>query len=62
MGKIKLYDPNKNNISFMQFGYLTNKRIYYVYEKRIDKRTKKYGNPRKHNGVMGKYKKNDKTQ
>jgi hypothetical protein len=24
--------------------------------KRIDKRTKKYGNPRKHDGVMGKYK------
>tara|TARA_R110001606_G_scaffold397930_1_gene575749 strand:- start:1322 stop:1510 length:189 start_codon:yes stop_codon:yes gene_type:complete len=62
MGKIKLYDPDKNNSSFMQFGYLTNKRIYYVYEKRIDKRTKKYGNPRKHKGVMGKYKKNDKTQ
>jgi hypothetical protein len=27
----------------------------YVYPKRIDKRTKKYGNQRKHKGEMGKY-------
>ena len=24
--------------------------------KYVDKRTKKYGNPRKHSGIMGKYK------
>ena len=30
----------------------------YVYPKRVDKRTKKYGNQRKHQGVMGKYKHN----
>ena len=30
----------------------------YVYPKRVDKRTKKYGNQRKHKGVMGKYKHN----
>ena len=27
----------------------------YVYPKRIDRRTKKYGNQRKHKGEMGKY-------
>lgn len=58
MGKIKLYDPDKNDTSFMQFGYLTSikKRFNYYEKKRIDKRTKKYGNQRKHNGLMGKYK------
>ena len=30
----------------------------YVYPKRVDKRTKKYGNQRKHKGVMGKYNNN----
>jgi len=27
--------------------------------KYVDKRTKKYGNPRKHSGIMGKYKKKE---
>jgi hypothetical protein len=61
MGKIKLYDPDKKDLSFMQFGYLTSikKRFNYYEKKRIDKRTKKYGNQRKHTGIMGKYKSND---
>jgi hypothetical protein len=61
MGKIKLYDPDKNDTSFMQFGYLTSikKRFNYYKKKRIDKRTKKYGNQRNHTGIMGKYKSND---
>lgn len=61
MAKVKLYDPDKTDSSFMQFGYLTSikKRFNYYKKKRIDKRTKKYGNQRKHNGLMGKYKSND---
>ena len=52
----KLYDAEKQNTLTMQFGNLVApiKKQYY-YPKRIDKRTKKYGNQRKHNGIMGKY-------
>ena len=43
----------------MQFGNLVAPiKKKYEYPKRIDKRTKKYGNQRKHNGIMGKYKNN----
>ena len=50
MAKVKLYYPDKTDSSFMQFGYLTSikKRSNYYEKKRIDKRTKKYGNQRKH--------------
>ena len=58
MGKIKLYDPDKTHLSFMQFGFLTSGRKRYEY----DKRTKKYGNKREHKGYMGKYQKNDKEK
>lgn len=56
---MKLYDPDKINSLEMQFGNIV-KRVkkIYVYPKRVDKRTKKYGNQRKHGGIMGKYKQN----
>lgn len=57
MAKVKLYDPDKKDSSFMQFGYLTS-----IKKRRIDKRTKEYGNQRKHKGIMGKYKKNDRKK
>lgn len=53
---MKLYDPNKINSLEMQFGNVARSlKKRYEYPKRIDKRTKKYGNQRQHNGVMGKY-------
>ena len=59
MEKNKLYNPEENNSLIMQFGNLARSlRKRYEYPKRIDKRTKKYGNQRTHNGVMGKYKTN----
>ena len=59
MEKNKLYNPEENNSLIMQFGNLARSlRKRYEYPKRIDKRTKKYGNQRKHNGIMGKYKNN----
>ena len=55
------YNPETKeyNTFAMMFGegmagtskYPEKKRYTYV-----DKRTKKYGNPRKHSGIMGKYK------
>jgi len=55
----KLYDPEETNALTMQFGNLVAPiKKKYEYPKRIDKRTKKYGNQRKHNGIMGKYKNN----
>jgi hypothetical protein len=59
MGKIKLYNPDKINTLEMQFGNVARSlRKKYEYPNKIDKRTKKYGNQRKHNGVMRKYKTN----
>tara|TARA_R110002020_G_scaffold175967_1_gene367958 strand:- start:441 stop:623 length:183 start_codon:yes stop_codon:yes gene_type:complete len=59
MKKEKLYDAEKTNALTMQFGNLVAPiKKKYEYPKRIDKRTKKYGNQRKHNGIMGKYKNN----
>jgi hypothetical protein len=56
MEKIKLYNPDKINSLEMQFGNVARSlKKRYEYPKRIDKRTKKYGNQRHHNGVMGKY-------
>lgn len=56
MEKIKLYNPDKINSLEMQFGNVARSlKKRYEYPKRIDKRTKKYGNQRQHNGVMGKY-------
>ena len=53
---MKLYDPVKINSLEMQFGNVARSlKKRYEYPKRIDKRTKKYGNQRQHNGVMGKY-------
>lgn len=54
MAKVKLYDPDKKNSSFMQFGYLTS-----IKKRRIDKRTKEYENQKKHKVNIVKYKKND---
>jgi hypothetical protein len=54
MKKEKLYNPDKKNSAIMQFGVFASPiRKEYKY---IDKRTKKYGKQRKHNGEMGKYK------
>jgi hypothetical protein len=54
MEKNKLYNPDE-----MQFGNVARSlRKKYEYPNKIDKRTKKYGNQRTHNGVMGKYKTN----
>jgi len=65
----KYYNPNAINTLQMQFGSLVIRikeieeiQKTYVYPKRIDKRTKKYGNQRKHNGVIGKYKINVKKK
>ena len=59
MGKITLYNPDKINTLEMQFGNVARSlRKKYEYPNKIDKRTKKYGNQRKKNGVMGKYKTN----
>ncbi len=59
MKKEKLYDVEKTNSLIMQFGNVVRPiKKKYEYPKRIDKRTKKYGNQRKHNGIMGKYKNN----
>ena len=56
MEKNKLYNPNKINTLEMQFGNVARSlKKRYEYPNRIDKRTKKYGNQRHHNGVMGKY-------
>ena len=61
--KEKLYDPDKNNTAIMQFGkFVSPLKKKYEYPKRIDKRTKKYGNQRNHNGVMNKYKSNEGIQ
>jgi len=52
----KYYNAEKISSLEMQFGGLVQAvKKLYVYPKRIDKRTKKYGNQRKHNGVIGKY-------
>lgn len=53
---MKIYNPEENNTFFMQFGNLLARKRQYEYKKRIDTRTKEYGNARKHNGVMGAYK------
>ena len=42
----KYYDPDKTNSFIMQFGYGMSPKKKYVYPKRIDKRTKKYGRQR----------------
>jgi hypothetical protein len=56
---MKLYNPDEKNTLEMQFGNVAKSlKKRYEYPKRIDKRTKKYGNQRNHNGVMGKYKHN----
>ena len=56
---MKLYNPDEKNTLIMQFGNVARSlRKKYEYPNKIDKRTKKYGNQRKHNGVMGKYKQN----
>ena len=56
---MKLYNPDEKNTLIMQFGNVARSlRKKYEYPNRIDKRTKKYGNQRTHNGVMGKYKTN----
>tara|TARA_R100001163_G_scaffold27079_1_gene21996 strand:+ start:91 stop:264 length:174 start_codon:yes stop_codon:yes gene_type:complete len=56
---MKLYNPDEKNTLEMQFGNVARSlKKRYEYPKRIDKRTKKYGNQRHHNGVMGKYKYN----
>ena len=61
--KVKLYNPDKNNSLIMQFGkFVSPLKKKYEYPDRIDKRTKKYGNQRKHNGVMNKYKSNERAQ
>jgi hypothetical protein len=52
----KYYNAETRNSLEMQFGGLVQAvKKLYVYPKRIDKRTKKYGNQRKHNGVIEKY-------
>ena len=55
----KYYNAETRNSLEMQFGGLVCKKIViekkYVYAKRIETRTKKYGNQRKHKGEMGKY-------
>ena len=63
---IEGYNPETKqyNTFAMQFGWgmcSVNVVGKYTYPEKkkykyIDKRTKAYGNPRKHNGVMGKYK------
>tara|TARA_R100001463_G_scaffold113679_1_gene168810 strand:- start:350 stop:526 length:177 start_codon:yes stop_codon:yes gene_type:complete len=56
MEKNKLYNSDKINTLEMQFGNVARSlKKRYEYPNRIDKRTKKYGNQRHHNGVMGKY-------
>jgi hypothetical protein len=56
---MKLYNPDEKNTLEMQFGNLAKSlKKRYEYPRRIDKRTKKHGNQRNHNGVMGKYKHN----
>jgi hypothetical protein len=63
MEKNKLYNPDEKNTLIMQFGNVARSlRKKYEYPNKIDKRTKKYGNQRKHNGVMGKYKQNGKKK
>lgn len=55
----KLYNPDTKSIFFLQFGFDLKKiNVYKKVYKRIDKRTKKFGNQRKHDGQMGKYKTN----
>ena len=56
MKKEKLYNPDETNTLTMQFGKLVApiKKQYY-YPNKIDKRTKKYGNQRKQDGIIGKY-------
>ena len=57
MTKIKLYNPEETNSLIMQFGVFVKPiKKPYEYPRRIDKRTKKYGNQRKHEGEIGKYK------
>ena len=56
---MKLYNPDETNTFVMQFGmnFINYKQQpILARKKRIDTRTKKYGNQRKHNGEMGKYK------
>ena len=63
MEKNKLYNPDEKNTLIMQFGNVARSlRKKYEYPNKIDKRTKKYGNQRTHNGVMGKYKQNGKKK
>ena len=59
MKKVKLYNPNDLSTFAMQFGVGMCSNNYYPQKKKyyyIDKRTKKYGNQRIHNGEIGKYK------
>ena len=57
MAKVKLYNPDDKDSFYMQFGNLLARKRQYTYnKKRIDTRTKEYGNPRIHSGEMGKYK------
>ena len=62
----KYYNAETRNSLEMQFGSLVCKKIViekkYVYAKRIDTRTKQYGNQRKHDGEIGKYKINVKKK
>ena len=56
----KFYNTNDLNTLQMQFGNLVSKTIIIekkkAFTKRIDTRTKQYGNQRKHEGEIGKYK------
>tara|TARA_R100001163_G_scaffold49327_1_gene37065 strand:- start:353 stop:529 length:177 start_codon:yes stop_codon:yes gene_type:complete len=56
MKKDKLYNPEETNSLVMQFGNIVRElKKRYEYPRRIDKRTKKFGNQRKHSGEIGKY-------
>ena len=53
----KIYDAAIDDTFLMQFGNMMARQRQYTYDKkRIDKRTKAYGKPRQHPGIMGKYK------
>ncbi len=55
---MKLYDPEKNDTFTMMFGF-PQPDIYKIRNKYVDKRTKEYGNQRKHKGEINKYKRNE---
>tara|TARA_R110000744_G_C19184839_1_gene543191 strand:- start:270 stop:458 length:189 start_codon:yes stop_codon:yes gene_type:complete len=60
MTKVKLYDPKMVSSFAMMFGINMCSHSKYPEKKKyiyIEKRTKKYGAQRKHDGIMGKYKK-----